>query len=83
MRRTLGVVLTALLLASCSGKQEDGAAANATAAADTLTRRQKDSILANSKLPMAGAVGRALGAADKANAHLGAEDSAGAFRRRP
>jgi hypothetical protein len=80
MRRVLGVIVTALLLASCSGEgEEDGA--RATAAADTLTRRQRDSIIANSKLPQAGAVGRALGAADAAAAARRAQDSAGAFRR--
>ena len=82
MRRILGVFVSVLLLASCSGKKEDGAAdSTAAAPADTLTRRQKDEILAKSKLPQAGAVGRALGTADAANAHTRAEDSAGAFRR--
>jgi hypothetical protein len=80
MRRILGVVVMALLLASCSGKGEEGGAP-ATASADTLTRRQRDSIIANSKLPQAGAVGRALGAADAAAATRRAQDSAGAFRR--
>jgi hypothetical protein len=78
MRRFLGVILAAVVLASCSGKEKDGAAA---AAADTLTRRQRDSILANSKIPGAGAVGRAMGTADAASARTRAADSAGAFRR--
>lgn len=34
---------------------------------DTLTQRQKDSILANSKIPNARAVGRAMNAADSAS----------------
>ena len=81
MRRVLGVIVTALLLASCSGKGQEEGAGGATASADTLTRRQRDSIIANSKLPQAGAVGRALGAADAAAAARRAQDSAGAFRR--
>ena len=80
MRRVLGVIVSALLLASCSGKGEEEGG-GATAVADTLTRRQRDSIIANSKLPQAGAVGRALGAADAAAAARRAQDSAGAFRR--
>ena len=35
---------------------------------DTLTERQKDSILANSRIPGARAVGRAMNAADSASA---------------
>jgi hypothetical protein len=82
MRRFLSVILTAVVLASCSGKGEEGAATDAAAAsADTLTRRQRDSIIANSKIPGAGAVGRAMGAADAASARTRAEDSAGAFGR--
>ena len=65
-------VLVCGLLNSCSGEpEEDGAAAPPAAAApaDTLTRRQRDSVIARSRIPGAGAVGRALDAADKANAH--------------
>jgi hypothetical protein len=79
MRRFLGVILAAVLFASCSGETEEEAAASAPV--DTLTRRQRDSIIANSKIPGAGAVGRAMGAADAANATRRAQDSAGAFRR--
>jgi hypothetical protein len=35
---------------------------------DTLTERQKDSILANSRIPGARVVGRAMNAADSASA---------------
>jgi hypothetical protein len=80
MRRYLGVAITALLLASCSGGGEE-AGSSAAASADTLTRRERDSIIANSRLPQAGAVGKALGAADAASARTRAADSAGAFRR--
>ena len=37
---------------------------------DTLTERQKDSILANSKIPGAHAVGNAMRAADSTNARV-------------
>jgi hypothetical protein len=79
MRRVLGVAITALLLASCSGGGEE--AGSAAASADTLTRRQRDSIIANSRLPQAGAVGKALGAADAASARARMEDSIAAARR--
>lgn len=42
---------------------------------DTLTQRQKDSILANSRIPNARAVGRAMIAADSASARALRADS--------
>ncbi|HJS43143.1 MAG TPA: hypothetical protein VJ755_06700 [Gemmatimonadales bacterium] len=42
---------------------------------DTLTQRQKDSILANSKLPNARAVGNAMRAADSVNVRVMRADS--------
>lgn len=70
MRRVLVLLLCAASLSACSG---DGAEDAATTRADTLTRRQRDSIIAGSRLPGAGAVGRALetsdAAADRATAH--------------
>ncbi len=42
---------------------------------DTLTRRQKDSIIAEMPLPGAGGVGRALEAQDAANARARLHDS--------
>jgi len=42
---------------------------------DTLTERQKDSILANSKIPNARAVGRAMNAADSTSARALQADS--------
>ena len=77
MRRFLGVILSAVVLASCSGKKDESAAA----APDTLTRRQRDSVIANSKLPYAGAARRAMGAADAASAQARAQDSAAAALR--
>lgn len=50
------VLITSLVLAACgTGESADSAAT----AADTLTRAQRDSILSESSLPGAGAVGRA------------------------
>lgn len=42
---------------------------------DTLTQRQKDSILANSKIPGARGVGSALRASDSVGAHVQRADS--------
>jgi hypothetical protein len=42
---------------------------------DTLTQRQKDSILANSRIPNARAVGRAMRAADSASVRALRADS--------
>jgi hypothetical protein len=70
MRFILGVVW----LAACSGGTPDN---GATVNRDTLTQRQRDSILAQSKIPGARAVGRAMTAADSASARARAADSAG------
>ena len=64
MTRQLSVALWLLTLAACSG----GDSPNKQAVnRDTLTQRQKDSILANSRIPNARAVGRAMKAADSAS----------------
>jgi len=47
--------------AACSAGDVDG-----SADADTLTRRQRDSIVSTLPIPGAGAVGRALDASDEA-----------------
>ncbi|MSR37072.1 MAG: hypothetical protein EXR95_10625 [Gemmatimonadetes bacterium] len=74
MRRAFGVLVCVLLLPACSPKTDDTQAA-ATTRVDTLTRRQKDSILARSGIPMTGAIGKATGAADAASAQAAAHDS--------
>jgi len=51
-------------IVACTGSQKPDQTVNR----DTLTQRQKDSILANSRIPNAGAVGRAMKAADSASA---------------
>ena len=65
----LGVALTA----SACGSGRSGKAG--TAAGDTLTERQRDSILAGSRIPGARGVGAALRAADSTNARIRAADS--------
>jgi len=75
MTRQLSVALWLLTLAACSG----GDSPNKQAVnRDTLTQRQKDSILAKSSIPNAGAVGRAMRAADSTSAGVRRADSVGA-----
>ena len=69
MTRMLAVVM--MLAAACSGKAGSGRAN----ARDTLTERQRDSILARSRIPGASGVGAALRAADSTNARVRAADS--------
>lgn len=70
MKRALIVALAVLGVAACAERE----AAYQTAV-DTLTRRQKDSLIATMPIPGAGAVGRALDAADLANARTQAHDT--------
>ena len=74
MRRALGVLVCSLLLTVCTAK-EDEAQAGGTTQVDDLTRRQKDSILARSGIPLTGAIGRATEAADAASARAAGQDS--------
>jgi hypothetical protein len=64
----------ALTLAACGGDKSDQQAVNR----DTLTERQKDSILAKSRIPGASAVGRAMTAADSTSAAIRRADSVAA-----
>lgn len=64
----------ALVLAACGGDSAEKQAVNR----DTLTQRQKDSILAKSSIPGAGAVGRAMRAADSTSAGARRVDSVAA-----
>lgn len=62
----------ALLLAwACGG----GAGGEGRATEDTLTRRQRDSILAQSRIPGARGVGKAMRVADSASARVQALDT--------
>ena len=65
--------LFAILLAvgACGG----GSSGTRHAATDTLTERQRDSILAGSSIPGASAVGKAMTAADSTSARVRATDS--------
>lgn len=77
MRSTL---VTALLLATaCTGGAGTGKtpADSARKGADTLTRRQKDSVISQSTIPGAHAVGAAMRAADSTSAHINALDTVG------
>jgi uncharacterized lipoprotein YajG len=63
------IVLTLITLASCSTQQ------TAQNNRDTMTQRQKDSVLAQSGLPGAKGVGMAMKAADSAKARRAQQDS--------
>ena len=58
-----------LLLAACGG------GADRTGGRDTLTQRQRDSILAQSRIPGASGVGKAMRVADSTSARVQAADT--------
>ncbi len=68
MNRPLIVVLA--LLAACGGGRS-----GQSAAGDTLNERQRDSMLARSRIPGARGVGAAMRAADSTSAGIRAADS--------
>jgi hypothetical protein len=70
MRRS-GLVLLAIVLSACAAPETAGNNR------DTMTQRQKDSVLAQSQLPGARGVGMAMNAADSAKARQAKLDSAG------
>lgn len=57
-----------LILAACGGSDDGGS--QQTVNRDTLTQRQRDSILAKSRIPGASGVGRAMSAADSTSARI-------------
>jgi len=61
-----------VFMAACGGGQSGK---SRTAAGDSLTERQRDSILAQSKIPGARAVGKAMRVADSTSAGIRAADS--------
>ena len=72
--RGSGALLFAgFVLAGCSGESPPAESTDA----DTLTRRQKDSLLSTMPIPGAGAVGKALDAADKAEERARQHDTLG------
>jgi hypothetical protein len=71
MNRLL-VLIICVALAGCGGSQ---AAQSDAAPPDSMTRGTRDSAIAHSRIPNAGAVGKAQGAAEAANARTAAFDS--------
>ena len=69
--RARELIIALTLLAACSGGKTDKSAAQG----DSLTERQRDSILAQSRIPGASGVGSAMRAADSASARIRATDS--------
>jgi len=69
MKSTLFAASLSFLIACGSGKSDQ------TVNRDTLTQRQKDSILANSKIPGARGVGSAMRASDSVSARVQRSDS--------
>jgi hypothetical protein len=72
--RWVVVPLFAISLLACGGGSGAGEGQEAS---DTLTRRQKDSIVSTLPVPGAGAVGKALRAVDSANARAQRHDTMG------
>jgi len=72
MKKRLMVLSLAALSGACSGGGED-----AQTAADTLTRAQKDSIVADLPVPGASGVGAAMQARDRANTRTADHDTIG------
>jgi len=66
-----GVLLSLAILAGCGSGEKPKAAA----ATDSLTERQRDSVLAKSRIPGASGVGRAMTAADSTSARVRATDT--------
>ena len=73
-RRSSVVGILAVALATACG---GGGSGERRAAGDTLTERQRDSMLSTSKIPGASGVGKAMNAADSASARVRAADTIG------
>jgi hypothetical protein len=67
---SLGILLA---VGACGG----GSGGGSRAGGDTLTERQRDSMLSTSKIPGASGVGKAMTAADSASARVRAADTIG------
>lgn len=72
MKRTMIVAVVVAGLWACGDR-----AAEYQTAVDTLTRGQKDTLISTMPIPGAGAVGRALNAAEQLNARTEAHDTIG------
>ena len=77
MKRLLVVAMTVLGMWACGGSAGSGEGEGAELASDTLTRRQKDSLISTMPLPGASGIGRAQEAADRARERAEAHDSIG------
>jgi len=75
MKRQLIVAVAVLGVWGCAEGAEGGSEDAVVVAADTLTREQKDSVLATLPIPGAGAVGAARRAVNLANAKTEAHDT--------
>ena len=71
--KSLGLTILLLTVSACGGS-----GSQQTVNRDTLTQRQKDSILARSSIPGASNVGRAMRAADSTSAGARRADSVAA-----
>jgi len=71
VKRAWIAALALLAAVACSAQRD----AEYQTAVDTLSRRQKDSLVSTMPVPGASAVGRALQAADEANARTLAHDT--------
>jgi hypothetical protein len=65
------ITILSILAVACSTGSNSSSKVNR----DTLTERQKDSILAKSSIPGASAVGKAMNAADTTSARVTASDT--------
>lgn len=72
VKRTTWITLVVLAGVACSGQRANS---NAARGQDTLTERQRDSVLARSRIPGASGVGKAMRVADSTSARVRASDS--------
>ena len=72
MRRVYLWLAATMLLAACGG---DTSKKSATINRDTLTERQRDSVLGQSRIPGASGVAKAMRVADSTSAQVNASDT--------
>jgi hypothetical protein len=75
MKRLLVVAMTVLGVWACGRSTGSGEGGGTETASDTLSRRQKDSLVSTMPLPGASGIGRAQEAADRARDRAEAHDS--------
>ena len=75
MKQATLVTLLLVAVVGCGGGEKGGA--RRAGASDTLTERQRDSILAQSRIPGARGVGSAMRAADSTSARVRVTDTIG------